>query len=435
VVAFGLGVFLGSARSQSYTFTTLSGAVGVTGAADGTNSDARFNYPTDLTLDDAGTLYVAELFNHTVRKMTPVGSNWVVTTLAGLAPLPGSADGTNSDARFNRPMGVTVNRAGDIFVADKYNDTIRKLTRVGTDWVVSTVAGQAGVQASEDGTNGFAHFWGPSGVAVNNSNHLFVVDSSNHTIRGLVPEGSNWVVSTLAGTPLGYGFYDGLNDLAEFDYPYSVAISGSDTLYVTDFGNNAIRQITHVGNDWSTVTIAGFSGLAGTNDGPAATAKFSSPAGIAVDAQTNIYVTDYGNQTIRKLTPTGVGWVVSTIGGVALQAGSADGTGAAARFWRPWGIAVDRVGNLFVADYHNQTIRKGTPLLPPRPALQIALSANRIVLSWPATASDYQLETSKALDPAASWTELTNGIVVLGGSYVLTNTATGSSAFYRLHHR
>jgi hypothetical protein len=426
-----VGALLNSALSQSYSFTTIAGLVGNGGTADGTNTDARFYFPAGVAVDDAGVVYVADLLNHTVRRVAPLGTNWVVSTIAGLARTRGSANGTNSDARFDHPMGIKVDHTGNVFVTDKYNDTIRKITPQGTNWIVTTIAGSPGVQASDNGTNSDAHFWGPSGVDIDDAKGLFVVDSSNFTIRGIDSQGTNWVVSTLAGTPLAYGFQDGTNGDAMFDYPYNVAFAGVGNLFVTDWGNQSIRQITSVGPDWSTVTIAGFSGTFGTNDGLAATADFNSPTGIAVDAQTNVFVTDYGSHTIRKVQQTNAGWFVSTIGGAPMQFGSTNGVGNAARFNRPFGIALDRSGNLFIADYSNQTIRKGTPLPPPIPVLQIARTGTQIVLAWPAAASNYILETSSTLGPS-SWMSLTNRVVLSSDNYWFTNDVSQMTAFFRL---
>jgi hypothetical protein len=168
--------FAGSGTAQSYTFTTIAGLGGVSGTNDGANSTARFYRPSGLAVDGAGNIYVGDLLNHTIRKIAPVGTNWVVSTLAGLAGTLGSADGTNDQARFNRPSAVAVDNAGDLFVTDLYNQTIRKLTPVGTNWVVSTVAGLAGAKGSDDGTNSDARFNDPQAIAVDSSGTLYVTD-------------------------------------------------------------------------------------------------------------------------------------------------------------------------------------------------------------------------------------------------------------------
>jgi len=258
-----------------------------------------------------------------------------------------------------------------------------------------------------------------------------VADASNFTIRGILPAGTNWVVSTLAGTALIYGFADGVNDAAQFDYPYNIALTGAGVLYVTDFGNYAIRQITPVGPDWVTRTIAGFSGVIGTNDGAGGIASFNNPNGIAVDGATNLYVTDQFNHTIRKVAPSGSGWMVSTLAGAAGQRGTNDGIGDKARFNKPWGIAVDGMGNLFVVDYLNQTIRKGVP--PPIPTLEIFRSANQVVLAWPAAATNYVLESTGNLQPGAIWAPVTNAIVTSGDNRFRTNQPEAAAAFFRLY--
>jgi hypothetical protein len=421
------------AQAESYTFTTIAGQAGATGSLDGTNSDARFYFPSSIAVDGAGALYVSDLSNQTIRKLTPMGTNWVVTTIAGKALTFGSADGTNSDARFHNPNGIMADQVGNLFVVDHYNATIRKVTPQGPEWVVTTAAGLAGSLGSSDGTNSDARFWGPTGIAVDNDDHLYVADTSNDTIRGIVPQGTNWVVSTLAGAATFSGFTDGTNELAEFSGPIGVAVTGQGVLYLTDYGNNAIRQIAPLGPDWATTTIAGVSGLVGTNDGSGSVAAFNSPNGIAVDAATNLYVADQFNHTIRKLSPNAGGWDVTTIAGAPGVRGTNNGTGSAARFNKPWGIAVDTAGTLFVVDYLNHTIRKGVSSAPPIPSLQIFRASNQVVLAWPASATNYVLETAATLQPGTPWASLTNGIAVSGTNRVLTNFPGTAAAFYRLH--
>jgi len=405
----------------------------VSGNTDGTNALARFYYPAGIAVDGSGNLFVAEILNHTIRKITPIGTNWVVSTVAGMHGVPGSADGTNIDARFDHPNGVAVDSWGNLFVADHYNHTIRKIAPLGTNWAVSTLAGLAGARNHDDGTNSEARFYSPTGIAVDSADHLYVADTANFTIREVAPVGTNWVVGTPAGLALNYGFVDGTNDEARFDYPYDVTVSSAGKLYVSDWGNHAIREMIRQGPDWAVNTIAGFSGVMGSADGTGTKAKFDFPNGIAADMEGNLYVADQDNDTIRRITPpTRTDWMVSTIGGLALQTGNADGTGGNARFNRPWGIAVDGAGNLFVTDYANHVIRKGVPPWGATPTLQIQLSASQVILSWATSATNFILETSGALSSSAIWTRLTNGVTISGESLIVSNRLDAATAFYRL---
>src|SRR5207245_2370200 len=198
-------VFLlaGSLGAQSvyvpYTFTTLAGAASI-GSADGTGSAARFYFPTGVATDSSANVYVADQYNHTIRKITPAG---VVTTLAGLAGNPGRGDGTGSAARFNYPSGVATDSSGNVYVADPYNHTIRKITPAG---VVTTLAGLAENPGSADGTGSAARFSAPWGVATDSSGNVYVADTFNYTIRKITPAG---VVTTLAGLAGNPGTHDG----------------------------------------------------------------------------------------------------------------------------------------------------------------------------------------------------------------------------------
>ena len=322
----------------------LAGSIGGSGNVDGTGSAARFNYPTGVAVDASGNVFVADTSNSTIRKITSAG---VVTTLAGTAGSDGSSDGTGAAARFNSPRSVAVDASGNVFVADMSNHTIRKITSAG---VVTTLAGTAGSPGSSDGTGAAARFSSPYGVAVDASGNVFVADTGNHTIRKITSAG---VVTTLAGTAGSQGSNDGTGAAARFNYPRGVAVDASGNLYVADSGNHTIRKITPAG---VVTTLAG-AGSDGSSDGTGAAARFFSPTGVAVDASDNLYVADSGNHTIRKITPAGV---VSTLAGTAGFSGSSDGTGAAARFNYPRGVAVDASGNLYVADADNHTIRKIT---------------------------------------------------------------------------
>ena len=410
-----------------YRFSTIAGTAGTVGSADGTNLATGFNYPGGLGVDASGNVYVSDILNHTIRELSRLGPDWIVSTVAGQALVPGTADGTNSDALFDRPNGLAVDEAGNLFVADHYNHTIRRLARSGTNWVVTTIAGLAAVHGSADGTNSNARFWSPTGVAVANG-RVYVTDTANFTVRELAPAGTNWVVRTIAGAALNYGFVDGTNTDAQFDYPYGIAADHAGRLYVADWGNNAIRRLEAVGTDWVVTTIAGNSGVMGHDDGPGLLATFNFPNDLCADAAGSLYVADQSNDTIRKLVLTGADWVVSTIGGQALQAGAADGLDNQARFKHPWGIASDRSGQIYVSDYGNQTLRMGLFL----PILQVRLIAHQVVLSWPIPAANYSVEVGTSLDPAAVWVPLTNAPVTNGMNLILSDQPTAPATFYRL---
>ena len=430
------------ARSQPFAFTTIAGVARTTGKADGTNSSARFNSPYGLAVDGAGNIFVADHDNNAIRKITPVGTNWVVTTIAGVLGQQGSTDGTNSKARFFFPDGVAVDTNGTLFVADSANNTIRKITPQGTNWVVRTLAGNTAGGGYADGTNNQASFFEPTGIAVDNAGNLFVTDFSYSLIRRIAPVGTNWVVSTIAGAPRPGSSVDGTNSQARFANPRGIVVDSSGTIFVGDYFNFTIRKITPVGTNWVVTTIAGLAGQAGTADGTNSDARFNAPQGVALDSAGNLYVADSNfqstnaNNLIRKLSPQGTNWVVTTLGGAATVYGSADGTGSNARFNNPWGIALDSTGNVYVADFGNSTIRRGQSGGAPVSQLQITRSSDsdkQIVLSWPATETNAVLESTSTLSAGALWTPLSNGIAISRESFVLTNTAGAGPAFYRLN--
>ena len=348
--ATGTYTVAAQATSQEYTFTTLAGWAGGPGGADGTGSAARFYFPVGLVVDSMGNLLVGDQWGCTIRKVTSAG---VVTTLAGLAESRGSANGTGSAARFNNPSGVALDAAGNLYVGDELNATIRKVTPAG---VVTTLAGLAGSPGSADGTGSAARFNYPTGVALDNAGNVYVADCLNHTIRKVTPAG---VVTTLAGLAESPGSADGTGSAARFDEPLGVALDAAGNLYVGDGMNDAIRKVTPAG---VVTTLAGLAGSPGSADGAGSAARFYYPLGVALDAAGNVYVADEYNNMIRRVTPGGE---VTTLAGLAETPGSADGTGSAARFDNPAGVAADSTGNVYVADTLNDTIRIGRAAFPP----------------------------------------------------------------------
>src|SRR5438874_5814758 len=327
--------------------TTFAGSAttdgGGIGSSDGTGRIARFNYPNAVAVSGA-TVYVGDTYNHTIRKIT---SNGIVTTFAGTAGIPGSADGIGNAAQFYRPFGVAADKAGNVYVADASNSTIRKITSAG---VVTTLAGTAGVIGSGDGSGNAAQFYYPFAVAVDGTGNVYVADTNNYTVRKITPAG---VVTTLAGFAGFHDYSDGTGSNAGFGNLFGIAADSAGNVYVADNTYSTIRKITPAG---VVTTLAGTPGISGNADGTGSGARFSSPRGIAIDGAKNLYVTDQNNQTIREITPAGV---VTTLGGVAGSYGIADGTGPSARFMNPAGIAVASSGTLYVADSYNHEIRSG----------------------------------------------------------------------------
>ncbi len=327
---------------------TLAGLADTAGSADGTGGDARFNFPFSVCADASTNIYIADSSNCAVRVMTASG---VVGTLAGSAGIVGTNDGAGSNAQFNNPRGIGVDSAGNLYVCDTANQTIRKITPAG---VVSTIAGLAGVSGTNNGSGTNARFNGPFGIAVDSSQNLYVAELNSHTIRKITTNGA---VTLLAGVPLLSGTNNGTGTNALFFKPAGITVDNATNLYVAEFGNNDIRKITPAG---VVTTVAGLAGVSGFKDGTNTDARFLNPIGIAVDAANNLYVADTDNNEIRKLSLSGTNWAVSTIGGVAGFFGSRDGAGSDSRLRFPHGIAVDTGGNSYVADSGNNTIRLGS---------------------------------------------------------------------------
>jgi sugar lactone lactonase YvrE len=328
------------------TMATVAGQAGVSGHADGAGVQAQFSLPNNLVLDPAGDLYVADTANNTIRKITPDGT---VSTAAGVAGSHGNTDGAGSQARFWAPFGIAIDGSGNLYIADTANNIIRKMTPDGT---VTTVAGTPGFPGNRDGLGAAARFRNPWSVAADSSGNVYVADMSNNSIRKITPTG---LVSTVAGLGGLSGNTDGVAAAARFNHPFALAVDGADNIYVSDTANNAIRKITPNG---AVTTIAGLPGYAGNADGTGDSARFSAPQGLATDAAGNVYVADTGNNAIRKITPTGT---VTTLPIPALVS-NAKATNAtnAASLNNPDGVAVDSTGNIYVADTGNHCIRKLT---------------------------------------------------------------------------
>jgi sugar lactone lactonase YvrE len=374
-----------------------------------------------VAVDQSNNVYVADENNHTIRKVTPAG---VVTTLAGLAGQTGSADGTGSVARFRYPSSVAVDLAGNVYVADSANYTVRKITPSGE---VTTLAGLARAYGWADGDGANARFAVPHGLAVDPAGNIYVADDFNHTIRKITPAGT---VTSLAGgrNEFAYGTNDGVGLAARFYNPHHVALDAATNIYVSDGNNQTIRKITPQGE---VTTLAGLPLQQGSADGVGSAARFNNPWGVAADDQGNVFVADVYNGTIRKVTPQGA---VTTIGNVAGRSGCIEGVGTNAYFSTPYGVALDASGRLFVADTSGNRIVIGTPLPGlPRPLLSAGVFSNgTFFLSCPSvTNRTYFLEARETLS-SGNWSQI-GSYMGDGSSKLLTDTnATGLQRFYRV---
>lgn len=277
--------------------TTLAGT-GSPGYADGPAAAAQFNAPSDLCADANGTIYVSDFQNQYIRKITPDG---MVSTVAG-SGVAGYLDGPSHVAEFNYPRGICTDAQGNLFVADSWNHRIRKIDVNGT---VTTLAGYSdtiGVQSPgdfKDGTDTAARFNTPCGMSIDGDGNLYLADAYNHRIRKITPEG---VVTTVAGTgdigSTSGGFEDGTPDAARFNIPTEVFFSAAGNLYVGDTYNNRIRLVA---NDLVS-TVAG-NGTAGFVNGIDTIAEFKSPRGLVADAsESHLYLCDHSNHVIRKIS-------------------------------------------------------------------------------------------------------------------------------------
>lgn len=309
----------------SVEVSVFAGQSGVPGSADGTGTQARFDLPFGLAFDHSGNLLVADKGNNRVRSITPGGA---VTTLAG-SGVWGYQDGPATQAQFNQPYGVAVDPSGNVFVLDTGNALIRKVS----GGVVSTFAGP---------NQGVTLNW-PSGLCADGSGDLYVNDTNNLRVLELSPGAA---ATTVAGTGA-FGDMNGPATVATFFFPFGITL-GATGLYVADAQNNQIRFISNQG---MVSTFAG-AGTWGSKDGTGTAATFNVPSAITIDGQGNLYVSDTNNGLIRKITPNAV---VTTLTG---RYGPSSSTETPDSFAQAQGIAIDPSGVLYVADSGHHVIKK-----------------------------------------------------------------------------
>jgi sugar lactone lactonase YvrE len=336
--------------------STLAGQAGVTGAADGTGTSATFNNPTGITIDNTNAnLYVTDTGNNKIRKiLISTGAVTSLTGMANTAVAASAVDGPGTAASFNGSRGITI-IGSTLYVADTGNNKIRSVDS-GTGFV-SSLTGSSNIAAASgvlDGSFFNATFNAPAGIAAVGTS-LYVADTGNNKIRkvdtvAVSASSLTGVINTLAAS----GALDGAAASAAFAAPAGIGTDGTN-LFVADTGNNKIRQVTIGSLTVSSLTGASsVSVTAGYADGAASSVSFSAPAGIAFSANT-IYVVDAGNNTVRSYSLGSL--LTSTLAGSPLLNTGANGTGAVARYKLPGAVVSDGI-NLYVADTGNHTIRQ-----------------------------------------------------------------------------
>lgn len=402
-----LPVAAGAAVGTRGQLTLLAGDLGGNGNCDGVGALARFDTPAGVAVDAAGNAYVADSANHTIRKVTPGG---VVTTFVGSPGQPGYRDAEGLAARLSHPHAIAIDGSGNLYVTGGSN-AVRKISPEGFAYTFVGLSGEGG---SSDGTGILARFSNPGGVAVDPAGNVYIADTGNYTIRKVTPQG---VVTTLAGQAGEAGHVDGPGAAARFRNPRTLAVDSAGNVYVgesrvadqnpylsdaIDRTPHAIRKITPAGQVSTLVADGGLdvipgiergflirgggdNGLAigglvtdragnlyasvdelivritpagaisffaggyrpGSSDGTGAAALFYIARGLAIDGNGTIYLADAGNNTLRRITPAGA---VTTLAGSPALRGIVDGTGPAARFSSPEAVAIDGDGSVYVAD-------------------------------------------------------------------------------------
>jgi len=326
--------------------TTVAGRSEVAGHLDGEAFQALFHNPHGIAIDQEGNVYTADRWSHTIRKISLDGK---VTTLAGVPEQSGDRDGDAQQALFNEPWGLCVDRLGNIYVADTRNNKIRKITKEG---IVSTYAG-SGNFGTTDGQGSSATFGNPTGLESDANGNLYVADHLTHIIRKIDQNGN---VSTLAGKSYQTGDADGMGRSASFNRPYGLTLDLNGDILVADEWNHKIRRVSP---DGLVTTVAG-NGMINHLDGTGNDASFNYPWDLAVDSLGNIFVADGYNYVIRKINSDKE---VSTYAGTPQLTGATDGKANEATFSGATSIAFSPFSKeLYIGDAYNNLVRKITDL-------------------------------------------------------------------------
>ena len=335
---------------SSGIITTIAGTGGSGFSGDGgLAAAARLNFPVGVAVDAAGSVYVADTWNHRVRKVDAAG---IITTIAGKGlPGDGGDGGPATETRINNPVGVAVDGAGNLFVAETGSNRVRKVDAAG---IITTIAGTGEpIDAWAGGPSDQARFLFPSAIALDGAGNLFFVDAMR-----IWKLDSSGIITVLAGTgESGFGGDGGPAIEARLRSLGGVAVDAAGNVYVVDTGNRRLRKIDTAGTI-TTVAGTGESGFDGDR-GPAIEARLRPLGGVAVDAAGNVYVVDTGNHRLRKIDTAGT---ITTVAGTGESGFDGDGGPATeARLSTPTEVAADAAGSVYVVDQGRGVVRKIDP--------------------------------------------------------------------------
>ena len=398
--AFLLPVHL-TAQGGPGVITTFAGTgeIGFSGDG-GPAAQAQLNRPFGVAVDEKGDVYIADLSNHRVRR---VGADGIITTLAGTGTEGFSGDGgPAAQAQLSRPFGMAVDGRGNLYIADAGNNRIR---RVGPDGIITTLAGTGEAGFSGDGgPSAQARLSNPRSVAVDARGNVYIADLSNNRIRRVGPDG---MITTFAGTGApGFSGDRGPAAGAQLNSPTSVAVDAKGDVYIVDQGNHRVRR---VGPDGIITTFAG-TGMRGFSGdgGPVAGAQLNFPTGVAVDARGNVYIADTDNRRVRRVEGDGF---ITTFAGTGEAGFSGDGGPAAqAQLSRPFDVAADGRGNLYIADAGNNRIRRVSFTEIDGPSIRLWTSSLAFDSTW---VKDSSLKEFTISNPGAEGLSI-HSVTVIG---------------------
>ena len=347
------------AAGSAPTINTIAGNGGAGFGGDGSSATSASLYaPSGVWVDSGGNVYIADTKNNRVREVTAATPR-VIQTIAGNGTAGFSGDGLNPQvASLNYPFGVALDSSGNVYIADTSNNRIRKVVMGGSP-TISTVAGTGVSGFSGDGSAPTAaQLSGPLGIAFDGAGNLYIADAVNNRIRKIT-FGSIPVITTVAGNGVSGYAGDGGDPLsAELSYPTGVALDSNGNLYIADSQNNRIRKVTFgASNVISTIAGSGAAGFSGDGGNPTL-AGLNAPTNVALDSNGNLYIADYGNQRVRKVTAGAIPTISTVAGTGAVDLSGANGSAIATSISNPFGVAVDGAGNVYISEVGNDRVRE-----------------------------------------------------------------------------